>query len=108
MGFLGYSRRLAAEENEGDADDGWVDDYSEDVSLPAAEPMSHGNTHGGVDHRRGSQAMPASVVPTASGAPVVDELDALRRVLLRIGGVPEFVVAGTEEIILGYLTARLG
>ena len=91
------------EENKGDADDGWLDDYSEDGSLPSAEPMSHRNNHGGVDNRRGSQAMPASVVPTASGVSVVDEMAALRRVLLRIGGVPEFVVAGSEETILDCL-----
>ena len=96
------------EYNEGDADDGWVDDYSEDGSLPAAEPMSHGNNHGGVYNRRGSQAVSASTVPTASGAPAVDEMAALRRVLRWIGGVPEFVVAGSEETIFGYLTARLG
>ena len=39
---------------------------------------------------------------------VVDEMVALRRVLRRIGRVPEFVVAGSEETILGYITARLG
>ena len=70
--------------------------------------MSYGTNHGGVDHRPGSQAVPASVVPKASGAPAVDEMAALRRVLRRIGGVPEFVVAGSEETIFGYLTARLG
>ena len=96
------------EENEGDADDGWLDDYSEDGSLPPAEPMSYGNNHGGVDHRRSSQAVPAYVVPTASGTPAVDEMAALRRVLRRISGVLEFVVAGSEETIFGYLTARLG
>ena len=108
MVFLGYSRRLAALEDEGDAKDGWVDDYSEDGSLPAAEPMSHGNIPDGIDHRRGNQAMPASVVPTASGTPAVYEIAALRHVLRRIGGVPEFVVACSEETILGYLTTRLG
>ena len=96
------------EEKEGDADDGWLDDYSEDGSLPPAESMSHGKNHGGFDHRRGSQAVPAAVVLTSSGAPAVDEMAALRRVLRRIGGVTEFVVAGSEETIFGYLTARLG
>ena len=39
---------------------------------------------------------------------VVDEMAALRLLLRRIGGVPEFVVGGSEETILGYITARLG
>ena len=95
------------EEDEGAVDDGWVDDYSEDGSLPAAEPMSHGTNHGGIVPRRDSKALPASVVPTVSGVPAVDEMAALRLLLRQIGGVTEFVVAGSEETILGYLTARL-
>ena len=69
--------------------------------------MSRGTNRDSVAPRCDSQALPASVVPTLSDTPVVDEMAALRRVLRRIGGVPEFVVAGSEETILGYLTARL-
>ena len=57
---------------------------------------------------RDTQALPMSIIMTEPGTKVVDEVYELRRVLRRIGGVPDFVVTGYEETILGYLMARLG
>ena len=80
------------EENKYDVDDGFVDDYSEDGSLPAAQPGSHGENPDNVPSRRDSQAPPPSFVPTVSNGPAVDEMAVLRRVLGRVCGVHEFVV----------------
>ena len=45
---------------------------------------------------------------TDLAAQVVDEMLSLRLMLRRVGGGPYFVIAGSEETILGYLMARLG
>ena len=90
--------------------DGWQPE------LPAAQEETPGwaedYSDGGVDDVPPSTDTDVTVpvVPgpnPATPAPGVDELAGLRRVLRRVGGIPEAIVNGSEDLISGYLSARL-
>lgn len=79
--------------DEGDAIGG--DDVAEDVDESFPVPAAPS-----------AQAAAAAVVLDGSGAPSTSDIDSVRRFLRQVRGVPEKVLEGTWDVLIGYVQCR--